>query len=52
MKFARAVYAIAGIYGILVLLPGFFLLDRVCSRRLMRSSVFASPSRMPGLAPA
>lgn len=29
MRFARRVYAIAGIYGILVLLPGFFLLDRV-----------------------
>lgn len=29
MRFARRVYAIAGIYGILVLLPGFFLLERV-----------------------
>jgi len=29
MKLARLVYAIAGIYGILVLLPGFFLLERV-----------------------
>ena len=29
MKFARWVYAIAGIYGIIVLVPGFFLLERV-----------------------
>ena len=29
MKFARRVYAIAGIYGIIVLVPGFFLLERV-----------------------
>jgi hypothetical protein len=29
MRFARWVYAISGIYGVLILVPGFFLLSQV-----------------------